>query len=175
MWPDFKAVVASLGTQVSYMDQCGIALADGRECGLWYARRDADLFHPPLRPVSRRERRSWQARAGQDVPPGRFSDYHRYVAREPRSLLWVRSRTNSFIGSIGKSALSGMRPVCTRRYPTPPFFVSVDFKGVSVSISHLFSTLTREFTSVDSKAFRLHQNCASPRPAGGECMAQRCG
>jgi len=42
--PDFKAVVASLGTQVSYMDQCGIALADGRECGLWYAQRDADLF-----------------------------------------------------------------------------------------------------------------------------------
>lgn len=26
-------------------------------------------------------------------------------------------------------------------------------KGVSVSISHLFSTLAREFTSVDSKGF----------------------
>ena len=61
---------------------------------------------------------------------------------------------------------------CARSVPddTPPplFFVSVDFKGVSVSISHLFSTLRRGFTSVDSKALRLHQNCASPRADGGE-------
>jgi len=99
---DFKAVVAFLKTQVPYMDSWGIALADCRECELWHAQRDADLFHPLL-PVSPRERRSRWARAGQDVPPGRFSGHYRYVVHGPHSLLWIRSRTNSF-GSIGKSA-----------------------------------------------------------------------
>jgi hypothetical protein len=41
---------------------------------------------------------------------------------------------------------------------TPPlFFVSVDFNGVSVSVSHFFSVLTRRFTSVDSKSFNCHE------------------
>src|SRR6267142_2893550 len=40
------------------------------------------------------------------------------------------------------------------------FFVSVDSKGVSVSISRLFSALARGLTSVDSKGFALHHNSA---------------
>ncbi len=78
----------------------------GQDCGLWYARRYADLFHPRLLPLSTWERRSRRARAGQDSAPGRFSDHYRYVARGPRSLLWVRSRANSFAGSIGEARSS---------------------------------------------------------------------
>src|SRR5882672_12904078 len=98
-------------------------------------------FHPPLLPVSPRERRSQQVRAGQDVPPGRFSDPYRYVVHGLHSLLWIRPRTNSFIGSIGKSAPStyhglavpGMIPVYSARdvpgpypptvTPPPPYFL----------------------------------------------------
>ena|SRR6266850_630511 len=43
------------------------------------------------------------------------------------------------------------RDLVNNHHPSPLFFVSVDSKGVSVSISPLFSTLAREFTSVDSK------------------------
>ena len=39
-------------------------------------------------------------------------------------------------------------------------FVSVDSKELSVSVSHLFSTLTRGSISVDSKRFTLHQDGA---------------
>jgi hypothetical protein len=37
------------------------------------------------------------------------------------------------------------------------FFVTVHSKGVSALVSHLFSTLTRWFTSVDSKGFNCHE------------------
>jgi len=43
------------------------------------------------------------------------------------------------------------RDLVNNNHPSPLFFVSVDSKGVSVSISSLFSTLARESTSVDSK------------------------
>ena len=43
------------------------------------------------------------------------------------------------------------RELVNNNHPSPLFFVSVDSKGVSVSVSPLFSTLAREFTSVDSK------------------------
>ena len=40
------------------------------------------------------------------------------------------------------------------------FFVSVDSKKLSFSVSSLFSTLTSKSTSVDSKGLALRQNCA---------------
>ncbi len=45
----------------------------------------------------------------------------------------------------------------SNNHSSPLFFVSVDSKGVSVSISHLFSTLASDFTSVDSKGFNGHE------------------
>jgi len=127
---------------------------------------------------------------GQDIPPGRFSDHYRsdhyrYVVHGPHSLLWIRPRTNSFIGSIGKSApstyhglaVSGMIPVYSVRdvpgpYPptvTPPcFFVSVHSTGLSTSISHLFSTLTRGSQVLILKEVTLYKNCASPGAVVGE-------
>src|SRR6266446_6214992 len=44
--------------------------------------------------------------------------------------------------------------------PHPHVFVSADSKELSVSVSNLFSTLTRGSISVDSKGFTLHQDCA---------------
>ena len=41
--------------------------------------------------------------------------------------------------------------------PSPLFFVSADSKGLSVSVSRLFSTLTKSSISVDSKWFTSHQ------------------
>ncbi len=40
------------------------------------------------------------------------------------------------------------------------FFVSVDSKRLSFSVSPLFPTLTSKSTSVDSKGLALRQNCA---------------
>ena len=36
-------------------------------------------------------------------------------------------------------------------HSSPPFFVSVASKGVSIAVSLLFSTLARRFTSVENK------------------------
>ena len=40
------------------------------------------------------------------------------------------------------------------------FFVSVDSKKLSSSVSPLFSALTSKSTSVDSKGLALRENCA---------------
>src|ERR1700687_3050706 len=44
--------------------------------------------------------------------------------------------------------------------PTPLFFVSVAFKGLTVTLSSLFATHTRGPGSVASKRLALHQNGA---------------
>src|SRR6266436_6413136 len=46
--------------------------------------------------------------------------------------------------------------------PPPLFFVSVDSKILRVSVSHSFSTLTRQITSVDSKGFAWAESDPPP-------------
>ena len=53
-----------------------------------------------------------------------------------------------------------MRFLVNDNTPPPMFFVSVDSKKLSFSVSPLFSTLTSRSTSVDSKGLALRQNCA---------------
>src|SRR6267143_1134307 len=40
------------------------------------------------------------------TPCGPFSDHYRHVARGPHSLLWIRPRANTFVGSIGEARSS---------------------------------------------------------------------
>src|SRR5712664_464658 len=103
-----------------------------RKRGLWYARRYADLFHPRLLPLGTRERRSRRAYAGQDIPPGRFSDHYRYVARGPRSLLWIRPRANSFAGSIGEARNPLHAGIHTQ--PDHQFFACKYFDGPAAQL-----------------------------------------
>src|SRR6266481_5572025 len=59
----------------------------------------------------------------------------------------VRNDPGLFCQGCARSVPSRCTP------PTPMFFVSVDSKILRVSVSHSFSTLTRQITSVDSKGF----------------------
>jgi len=57
-----------------------------------------------------------------------------------------------------------LRHCCGEGVPPPRFFVSVDFKRVSFSVSPLESTLMGDFVGVDCKGFRLyslHKDCAT--------------
>src|ERR1700687_2671464 len=59
--------------------------------------------------------------------------------------------------------------------PTPPFFVSVACKGLTIILSSLFATHTRGPGNVASKGLALHQNGAEKAASVFRDAAKRAG